>query len=135
MMNMQSYLSKFARFKNIGEVILNTIILHIIYIFSHRGRWLQRKVWIIWVFELHSCPRNVLKELLLPVKDNTTFTKIFTKTKNWKKWGTGAQWNNLIIFYTNQYDIILKLDLHSNKNKLSQKGDLLSQGHENRFKT
>ena len=79
-------------------------------------------------------PKKCVEKLLLPVKDNTAFTKIFTKTKNWKKWGTGAQWNNLIIFYTNQYDIILKLDLYSNKNKLSQKGDLLSQGHEKSFK-
>ena len=95
---------------------------------------IARKVWIIRGFELHSCPRNVLKEFLLPVKDDTTFTKSFTKIRNWKKWGTGAHWNYLIIFYNNQYDIILKLDLHSNKSKLSQKGDLLSQGHEKSFK-
>ena len=59
--------------------------------------------------------------------------KSLQKRKSEKKWGTGAHWNNLIIFYTNQYDIILKLDLYSNKNKLSQKGDLLSQGHEKSF--
>ena len=69
-MNMQSYSSRFARFGSIGvEVQLNinkfmsnTNILRIVFIFLNRGRWSQRKVWIIRGFEKHSCPRNVLKE-------------------------------------------------------------------------
>ena len=49
MMNMKSYLSRFARFKNnpsLNKFISNTNILHIVYILSHRGRWLQSEVFV-----------------------------------------------------------------------------------------
>ena len=118
----------------INKFISNTNILRIVFIFSNRGRWLQRKVWIIKGFELHSCPRDVLKEFFYFLLKMIQPSQKSLQIKNWEKWGTGAQWNYLIIFYNYEYDIILKLDLHSNKSKLSQKGDLLSQGHEKSFK-